>query len=214
MNKNSDILRKQEIKSSSKSGNNSEFTKTIDSYENVITTNKFESELILKETKKKLDDLKTKRLSVDLHDEDVIDEIEEIAPAEQYEDETLQQLKNRLLNNNNASKPEKKSTITTDEKVHYEEEKQEDILKDMLQFIQGIKDGANAFNEKLNQDESILNAATTGLEITSKKLAKTRNSLSVKSLSDLGLLDFIKLFGLLVFLFIFSLILIKLLPKW
>lgn len=214
MNKNSDILRKQEIKSSSNSGNNSEFTKTIDSYENVITTNKFESELILKETKKKLDDLKTKRLSVDLHDEDVIDEIEEIAPAEQYEDETLQQLKNRLLNNNNASKPEKKSTITTDEKVHYEEEKQEDILKDMLQFIQGIKDGANAFNEKLNQDESILNAATTGLEITSKKLAKTRNSLSVKSLSDLGLLDFIKLFGLLVFLFIFSLILIKLLPKW
>lgn len=94
-----------------------------------------------------------------------------------------------------------------------EELRQEDILKDMFQFVRSIKEGADAFNAKMSEDQNVLKAAEAGLDVTSKKLSKTRNDLA-KTIAALGLFDALKLFGLVLLLFFLSLIVIKIFPKW
>lgn len=150
---------------------------------------------------------------MDLHSSEVLDEItNEQNDDDSNEDENLKQLKKRLLQGS-RSRDSTKNAVTFDEQLHNEESKQEDILNDMFQFIQGIKDGANAFNEKLNQDQNVLKAAEAGLEMTSEKLTKSRNNLS-KTISQLGLLDSLKIFGMVMLSFFFCLIIIKIFPKW
>lgn len=125
-------------------------------------------------------------------------------------DENLSQLKQRLLQGHRHKAPEAQSF---DQQLQSEESKQEDLLKDMFQFVQGIKEGANAFNDKLNEDQNVLKAAEAGLNITSAKLKKSRNDLS-KTIKNLGLLDSLKIFGVIILMFLLSLIIIKIFPKW
>lgn len=194
---NSSHIRQQLIK---ENVNDPIIKELLSSYTNKITHGSFINNSIIQNHNESIQTQKTRRLSIDFHNIDTQSE---------NEDENLNQLKQRLLQGSKL----KSSTLSLDKQLKNEELKQDDILKDMFQFIQGIKDGANLFNEKLNEDQNILKAAEAGLEITSEKLIKSRNNLS-KTIQNLSLFDTLKLFALLIFSFLLCLIMIKLLPRW
>jgi len=192
---------------------------SLSQYSDIITRQKFTNDLILEQSKQSSDRSKTRKLSVDFEndlqndDDDLNQDLDRI----EGEDENVSQLRKRLLQGGRSKSDDQsinnQEGSTFDEKLHTEELRQEDILKDMFQFVKSIKEGANAFNAKLNEDQNVLKAAEAGLDVTSKKLSNTRNNLS-KTIASLGLLDALKIFGLVLLLFFLSLIVIKIFPKW
>lgn len=182
-------------------------------YSDLITRYKFTNDAILLETKKTSDKARTRKMSVDFEDLNNYEE-KESQDDNTEEDENVSQLRKRLLQGGRSkSEDHNLETTTFDEKLHMEEQRQEDILKDMFQFVRSIKEGADAFNAKLGEDQNVLKAAEAGLDATSKKLSKTGKDLS-KTIQSLGLFDALKLFGVVLLSFFLCLIIIKIFPKW
>ncbi|CCH42073.1 hypothetical protein BN7_1612 [Wickerhamomyces ciferrii] len=182
------------------STNNTKLRDSLADYSNGIINDKFQNDLNL--TTKQQSQINTKIE----HDND--DNNNE--NNDNDHDDNISQLRKRLLKGQTNSQ---NSELNFDQSLQIEESKQEDILKDMFQFINSIKEGAHAFNDKLNQDSNVLKAAETGLDVTSKKLINSKKNLS-KTINSLGLIDALKIFVIVILLFLLSLIIIKIFPKW
>lgn len=181
----------------------------LEQYANSIEQVQLPSILLLESTlvtdKKK----RNQRLSVDLHAVGLEPVDELVGSSAVEDDENLTQLKQRLTDGRSHTT---KRQLSMDEELHEEEAKQDDILKDMLQFVQGLKEGANAFNDKLNEEKDILKAAEAGLQVTHKKINKSTKNLA-KTINELSLFTALKIFALVILLFLFSIIVISILPK-
>lgn len=179
------------------------------SYNDLIANGKFVNYLIISEEKKKLEQQRKRRLSVDFHNSSLEEASNDESELNQNnDDENLSTLRSRLLS-------KKRTTVakTFDEQLADEENKQEDILKDMFQFIQGIKEGAQEFNSKLQEDANLLKAAESGLMLTSFKLEKSSRNL-VNTIKELSLWNALKFAGVVLVSFIICIVLILVLPKW
>ncbi|ODQ59984.1 hypothetical protein WICANDRAFT_62559 [Wickerhamomyces anomalus NRRL Y-366-8] len=163
--KNSDILRSEIL--TSFATNNQELKTSLSQYSDLITRTQFTNDTILQETKQSSDRSKTRRLSVDFDgkDDDADEDLNELPNNDEDEDANVSQLRKRLLQGGRSQDDHHQGQKTTfDEKLHMEELRQEDILKDMFQFVRSIKEGADAFNAKLSQDQNVLKAAEAGLD--------------------------------------------------
>jgi SNARE protein 1 len=185
----------------------SDIRDTLRQYTNIIELSKIPNILIMENTVKQDKRSRLRRMSVDIHNAG-LEEIDPTTGATALDDDNLSQLKQRLTQ---GRRKEKKS-LSMDEQLHAEESKQDDILNDMLQFVQGIKEGANAFNDKLNQEQDILKAAEAGLQVTQKKINKSSKDLA-KTINELSLFTALKIFAVLVGSFFLSILVIIILPK-
>lgn len=179
-------------------------------YADTIEQSKIPNELILEKTVLEDRQQRVKRVSVDVNAgiEAIDTELGSTALDDDDDDENLSQLRQRLT----EGRSQLTKVLSMDEQLGQEEAKQDDILKDMLQFVQGIKEGANAFNHKLNEENDILKAAEAGLQVTQKKINKSTKKL-VKTINELSLFTALKMFGVLVATFLLSLLVISILPK-
>jgi SNARE protein 1 len=180
---------------------------TLRQYANIIELSKIPNILIMENTVKQDKKSRLRRMSVDIHNAG-LEEIDPTTGATALDDDNLFQLKQRLT----QGRRKEKKPVSMDEQLHAEESKQDDILNDMLQFVQGIKEGANAFNDKLNQEQDILKAAEAGLQVTQKKINKSSKDLA-KTINELSLFTALKIFAVLVGLFFSSILVIMVLPK-
>ncbi|KAH3675602.1 hypothetical protein WICPIJ_009339 [Wickerhamomyces pijperi] len=180
------------------------------SYNDLIVNGKFVNDMIISEEKKKLEHQRKRRLSVDFDHSTLDNDSTQDSQVDlnSNEDEDLSTLRSRLL-----TKKRTKVVKTFDEQLADEENKQEDILKDMFQFIQGIKDGAQEFNSKLQEDASLLKAAESGLLLTSSKLEKSSKNLT-NTMKELSLWNALKFAGVVLVSFIICIVLILVFPKW
>lgn len=178
-------------------------------YSNAIEQLRIPSILIMEATVATEKKTRNRRLSVDVQNVglELIDPTKEGSSV--MDDENLSQLKKRLTDG--RSKQAEKS-VSMDEQLHEEEAKQDDLLKDMLQFVQGIKEGADAFNTKMNEENDILKAAEAGLQVTQKKINKSTKDLA-KTINELSLFTALKIFAIIILMFLLSLLIISILPK-
>lgn len=180
-------------------------------YVDLIEKHRLAAVLRLEETVEIEQRRSRRRLSVDLHNVNDAEDIESIE-EKQEDNENLSQLRKRLLDGRSKSSNAVTDDLTYDEKLHEEEKRQEDIMENMLTYVQGIKEGAMEFQHRLNQDQDVLTAAQKGLEVTSEKLAKTTFNLS-KTIESMGWRELLKYAAFCLFSFIFALLLIGVLPR-
>ncbi|KAH3663451.1 hypothetical protein WICMUC_005977 [Wickerhamomyces mucosus] len=185
-------------------------------YNNLIINGKFINDLILANEKKELEKKRQRRLSIDFHKVDINDNNNDNDDDDNNNNGfnrdknggDVSNLRRRLLKSNRTV-----AEKTFDEELIEEESHQEDILKDMFQFIQGIKEGANEFNKKLSEDSNLLKAAESGLNVTSIQLGKSSENLA-KTIKELSLWNALKFAAMIIISFLVCIILILVFPKW
>lgn len=163
---------------------------------------------------------KAKRLSVDFdansrsESPDNMESVEKRAPSISKEDESLGELRNRLLGKRRGSSFSGSDENATSEKqMQVHDNLQQELLKDMSQLVSGLRSGAEAFQNALEEDSTVLKAAELGLQATSRSLTSLGGKLKKYHNSKVGLLFYL---GCILFMFLSLLLtymIVKIFPK-
>ncbi|CUS21320.1 LAQU0S02e11012g1_1 [Lachancea quebecensis] len=167
-----------------------------------------------------VESMKSKRYSVDFdledtsrYDEDV-EIIEKTTGPENDGEESLGQLRSRLLGNRRGSSSSGADQgATTEKQMQVHNNLQEELISDMSQLVSGLKIGAEAFQNALEEDSTVLKATELGLQATSRSLTNLGGKLKKYHNSKVGLLFYL---GCILFMFLSLLLtymIVKIFPK-
>ncbi|KAM3159696.1 Protein transport protein USE1 [Lachancea thermotolerans] len=166
-----------------------------------------------------MESMKSKRYSVDFDSEDTgrqeedFENIEKAAGPEGEEEESLGQLRSRLLGNRRGSSSGADQSANTEKQMQVHNNLQEELISDMSQLVSGLKMGAEAFQNALEEDSTVLKATELGLQATSRSLTNLGGKLKKYHNSKVGLLFYL---GCILFMFLSLLLtymIVKIFPK-
>ncbi|CCF55875.1 hypothetical protein KAFR_0A04400 [Kazachstania africana CBS 2517] len=110
--------------------------------------------------------MKKRRYSVDFDSPpEEIENIPETSMEESVEEDDLTELRKRLLTKSAGSETGGNDNI--DKQLQEHDNIQSDLMNDMVKLVSNLKDGAVAFQNALEEDEKILNAAEIGIHVAS-----------------------------------------------
>lgn len=159
---------------------------------------------------------KIKRYSIDF-DSLSSDELLDITKDNERkinEDESLAQLRKRLLKNEKNNDLQSRDEITSvNKQIQVEEGLQKELIHDMSQLVIGLRKGAEAFQNALDEDSTVLKATEIGLQVTSKNLSSLGGKLKKYHNTKLGFFFYLWCFLFLFFGLILTYIIIKIFPK-
>ncbi|CDO95637.1 unnamed protein product [Kluyveromyces dobzhanskii CBS 2104] len=150
---------------------------------------------------------KTSRYSIDFDatPETLVGDIDNngiISNGEAIKDnDSLRDLRQRLMGKRRDSMETEGESF--DKQMQVQEDLQKELVEDMSQLVSGLKQGAEAFQNAIEHDSTVLKAAEIGLQVTSKSLSSLGSRLKkyhnekIGFFMKLGLLSFI-IIGLLV----------------
>ncbi|BAO38868.1 protein transport protein USE1 [Kluyveromyces marxianus] len=205
---NLDIIRKSAIKDSihdSTANTINEYQTRLSRLEDLANSLNFSAESKLKQKYDSyVEDQKTRRYSVDfdmpaegsMDSEDIASGMES-----REEDDSLRNLRQRLMGKRRDSFEGENESF--DKQMQIQDDLQKELVQDMSQLVTGLKQGAEAFQNALEHDSTVLKAAEIGLHVTSRSLSTLGSNLKkyhkekIGFFMKLGLLSFVIL-GLLI----------------
>ncbi|QEU59082.1 Use1 [Kluyveromyces lactis] len=129
-------------------------------------------------------------------DVDIISNVEVI-----NDNDSLKELRQRLMGKRRGSADTEGESF--DKQMQIQDDLQKELVEDMSQLVSGLRQGAEAFQNAIEHDSTVLKAAEIGLHVTSKSLSSLGSRLKkyhnekIGFFMKLGLLSFI-IIGLLV----------------
>lgn len=180
----------------------------------------FETEKdLLSQYTRLVESLKTRRYSVDFDSAAVPGAADEDLDAvdldqKDNEEETLGELRQRLLGKTKDGDSLNSEVHSSVEKqMQVQDNLQEQLVHDMSQLVSSLREGAEAFQNALQEDSTVLKATEIGLQVTSKSLSSLGTKLKKYHNSKFGFFFYIgctlaMLLGLLI-----TYLIIKIFPK-
>ncbi|AET37999.1 SNAP receptor USE1 Ecym_2253 [Eremothecium cymbalariae DBVPG len=172
-------------------------------------------ETLLEEYKEYVKSSKARRYSVDFDTslgEENVSTVVEAIDFPKVEDDSLQQLRKRLLGQKKEKVDEDKPD-TVDKQIQVEDDLQQELVSDMAQLVASLRQGAVAFHNALEEDSTVLKATEIGLQVTSKSLSTLGTKLKKYHKSKVGFFFYISCVLFIMLSLLVTYFIIKIFPK-